>query len=258
MPASTPAPKIGLFVTCPVDLMRPSVAFACVKLLEDAGCEVVVPPQSCCGQVAWNNGLSGEARTLARQVVAAFAAVDYVVAPSGSCASMLKNHYPTLFADSDELARVEAFSARVYELTVFLHDVLGVQSNSPAPAENSKTVAYHDSCAGLRELGIRHQPRALARHYRGVHLGDLEDSETCCGFGGTFCVKFADISNHMVTAKARQVAALHPDLLLGGDLSCLLNLAGKLRRQGDRDTRVFHIAEFLAGWDDRPALGWEE
>ncbi len=244
--------RVGLYVTCAVDLIRPSVGFAAVHLLERAGCVVEVPSQSCCGQVAYNNGLPAQTRELALSVVDAFRDVDYVVVPSGSCASMLKNHYPALFDHRNEA--VNHFASRVYELTCFLTAI------APLPAADVSTpshkrVAYHDSCAGLRELDIREQPRQLIRNHGHDTLCEIPDGDTCCGFGGTFCVKFPRISDRMVTGKATNVRELEPDLLLGGDLTCLLNLAGKLQRQGEESIQVRHVAEYLAGDVHTPAIG---
>jgi L-lactate dehydrogenase complex protein LldE len=250
-------PVVGLFVTCAIDLIRPLVGHASAKLLVDAGCALVVPRQTCCGQVGFNNGLPDETRRVAERTIAAFADTDYVVVPSGSCASMLKNHYPRLFDDPDQRATAQAFADKVYELTCFLVDVLKIEADT-GNHHNQSVVAYHDSCAGLRELGIKHQPRQLAREYRGVHLTDIPDGDTCCGFGGTFCVKFPAISDQMVTAKIENILSLQPDMVLGGDLTCLLNIAGKLQTLGHSDIEVRHIAEFLAEADDHPAIGCAE
>ena len=245
-------PVVGLFVTCAVDLLRPAVGFAAARLLEDAGCDVVVPPQSCCGQVAYNNGLPDDTRELARQVIDAFADVDYIVVPSGSCAGMLKHHYPRLFPSGD--TTVVRFAERVYELTCFLDEVLPPPPATTADGDTSGAVAYHDSCAGLREMGIKAQPRRLLQ--RGGHqVSEIADAESCCGFGGTFCVKFNDISDKMVSEKAGNIAALQPTMLLGGDVTCLINLAGKLQRLGHDDIEVRHVAEVLAGDLDTPAIG---
>lgn len=254
-PPDKSAPLVGLFVTCAVDLFRPSVAFASITLLENAGCQVTVPPQTCCGQVGYNNGLVTESIDLARRVIHSFSQVDYIVVPSGSCASMLKNHYPGLFSRPEEIEAARRFSARVYELTCFLRDVMGYQPPQPIPAESTLNIVYHDSCAGLRELKIREQPRDLVYSYRGVRVHDLVDSEVCCGFGGTFCVKFEDIANKMVADKSRHVTEQKPDMLLGGDLTCLLNIAGKIAREGDTDIEVRHVAEFLAASTEQPAIG---
>lgn len=247
-------PRVGLFVTCLVDLMRPSVGFAAVRLLEQAGCSVEVPAaQTCCGQPAYNSGDQADAAALARQTIAAFAGLDYVVAPSGSCAGMLKLHYPALLAgDAEWSGRAKEFAERVHELISFLVDVRGVEA---VDAEFQGRVAYHDSCSGLRELGVKDQPRRLLGSVRGLELKEMADAEVCCGFGGTFSVKYPDISNAMVEKKTANAAAAEPDLLLAGDLGCLMNMAGKLRREG-RTVKVRHVAEVLAGeLDDPPIAG---
>ncbi len=245
-------PRVGLFVTCLVDLMRPSVGFAAVKLLEQAGCSVEVPvAQTCCGQPAYNSGDRSDAAALARQTISAFEGFDYVVAPSGSCAGMLKLHYPALLSDDPEWSgKAKAFAERVYELISFLVDVRGVES---VDADFQGRVTYHDSCSGLRELGIKDQPRRLLASVRGLELAEMADAEVCCGFGGTFAVKYPDISNAMVEKKTANVAATDPDLLLAGDLGCLLNMAGKLKREGRR-IAVRHVAEVLAGEISDPPI----
>lgn len=247
-------PRVGLFVTCLVDLIRPSVGFAAVKLLEQAGCSVDVPAaQTCCGQPAYNSGDKADAATLARQTIAAFEGYDYVVAPSGSCAGMLKLHYPALLADDPEWSgKAKAFAERVYELISFLVDVRGMEA---VEAEYQGRATYHDSCSGLRELGIKDQPRRLLSSVKGLELKEMADSEVCCGFGGTFAIKFPDISNAMVEKKTANVGAAEPDLLLAGDLGCLMNMAGKLKREG-RKIAVRHVAEVLAGeLSDPPIAG---
>lgn len=247
-------PRVGLFVTCLVDLMRPSVGFAAVKLLEQAGCSVEVPAaQTCCGQPAYNSGDNADAAALARQTIAAFAGFDYVVAPSGSCAGMLKLHYPSLLADDPEWSgKAKEFAERVHELISFLVDVRGMRS---VDAEFQGRVTYHDSCSGLRELGVKDQPRCLLGSVRGLELKEMADAEVCCGFGGTFAVKYPDISNAMVERKTSNITAADADLLLAGDLGCLLNMAGKLKREG-RKVQVRHVAEVLAGeLSDPPVAG---
>ncbi|WP_116364087.1 (Fe-S)-binding protein [Parahaliea mediterranea] len=246
------AQRIGLFATCPVDLFRPSVGFATAALLEAAGFTVEVPPQSCCGQVSYNNGLRDDAREVAWQLVQAFEPYDYTVLPSGSCAGMISHHYPALFAGDVRLPRVEDFCQRVYELTTFLVEVAGFTRLADNTASLSCT--YHDSCAGLRELGIQAQPRELLGHCGGVVLKEMTDTNVCCGFGGTFCVKFGKVSAHMADAKLDNALATGADLLLGGDVSCLLHLAGRARRRG-LDLQVRHIAEVLAGALSQPAIG---
>ena len=245
-------PRVGLLVTCLVDLIRPSIGFAAVKLLEDAGCTVEVPAQSCCGQPAFNSGDRATTRAIAEQVIAMFAPFDYVVAPSGSCAGMLKTHYPGLFAgEADWTDRVEAFCAKTYELVSFLTDVMKV---TEVGERFDGSVTYHDACSGLRELGIRAQPRRLLAGIDGLTLKEMVDPDVCCGFGGTFCVKYPDISNAIVEKKTDNIAAAGADLLLAGDLGCLMNMAGKLQRQGHR-IKARHVAEVLAGMTDVPAIG---
>jgi L-lactate dehydrogenase complex protein LldE len=238
-------PRVGLFVTCLVDLMRPSVGFAAAKLLEDSGCAVEVPGgQTCCGQPAYNAGARGEARKLALMTVRAFQGCDYIVSPSGSCAAMLKHHYPRLLADDPKHAReAEEFAGRVHELTSFLVNVRGVTS---VPGRYRGRVSYHDACSGLRELGVRDEPRRLLTSVDGLDLVELADRESCCGFGGLFAVKYPEISNAIVEKKGRDIQASSPDLVLGGDLGCLMNIAGKLRREGSAIC-CRHVAEVLAG-----------
>ncbi len=242
---SASAPHVALFVTCLVDLMRPSVGFAAVKLLEDAGCGVSAPAaQTCCGQPAYNAGDRADARAIARQVIAAFEAFDYVVAPSGSCAAMIKVHYAGLFADEPAWAgRAEALAGRTYELTQFLRDVLHVDELA---AQYQGLATYHDGCSGLRELGIKAQPRALLGHVAGLALRESPKAEACCGFGGTFCVKYPDISAHIVDEKVDDIAATGADTVIAGDLGCLLNIAGRLQRRG-LAVKARHVAEVLAG-----------
>lgn len=247
--------QVGLCVTCLVDLFRPTVGFAAVKLLEEAGCVVEVPIQTCCGQPAYNSGDRATARSLAQQVITVFEPFDYVVVPSGSCAGMIKQHYPSLFADDpDGWVRAERLSARTFELTSFLTDVLGVTRVS---AEYAGTVTYHDACSGLRELGIKAQPRRLLGTVEGLELREMEESEACCGFGGTFCVKYPELSNRMVSDKAGHIVATGATTVLAGDLGCLLNIAGKLQRDG-ATIQVRHVAEVLAGLTEVPAIGEAE
>jgi len=254
IPANPPAsPHVGLFATCLVDLMRPSVGFATVKLLEDAGCRVSVPEaQTCCGQPAYNSGDSPDARDIAKNVIAAFEGFDYVVAPSGSCAGMISHHYPHLLKDdAGWKARAEALAAKTFELVAFLCDVMRADVRPP---DLAATATYHDSCSGLRELGIKTQPRELLGKVGGLTLVEGDIPETCCGFGGLFCVKYPDISEKMVDAKADDILATGADLLLAGDLGCLMNMAGRLKRRGAA-VEARHVAEVLAGMTDRPGIG---
>jgi L-lactate dehydrogenase complex protein LldE len=251
-PVPKPQPRVGLFVTCLVDIIRPSVGFAAVKLLEDAGCKVIVPSQTCCGQPAYNSGDRATAKALARQAIDAFEDCDYVVAPSGSCGGMLAKHYPALFAGEPDLAAgAERFAERTHELISFLVDVLGVEK---VAARYDGTVAYHDSCAGLRELGVKAQPRRLLAGVEGLTLVELNEAETCCGFGGLFATKYGELSNAIVSRKADDIRGVKADTVLAGDLGCLMNMAGKLQREGSA-VKARHVAEILAGMADGPAIG---
>lgn len=254
MENKTKTPRVGLFVTCLVDLFRPTVGFAAVKLLEAAGCTVEVPAsQTCCGQPAYNSGDRADTKDIARAVIQAFEGFDYVVAPSGSCAGMIKEHYAELFADEPEWAqRAAHLKHRTYELISFLVDVLGIEA---VDAEYAGTITYHDSCSGLRELGVKQQPRTLLRSVGGLTLTELPGAEVCCGFGGTFCIKYPEISNKMVGEKTVDIARTGADTLLAGDMGCLLNMAGKLKREGS-DIKVRHVAEILADMTrDVPPIG---
>ena len=251
-PTNAASCRVGLLVTCLVDLFRPTVGFAAVKLLEAAGCSVVVPPQSCCGQPAYNSGDRAHAKRVARQVIAAFADVDYVVAPSGSCGGMLHEHYPELFADEPDMAlAAQHLAKRSHELLSFLVDVRGMRR---VDARFDGAVTYHDSCSGLRELGVKQQPRQLLRSVEGLTITELPGAETCCGFGGMFCVKYPAISDRMVTDKAEDVRRTGAGTLLAGDMGCLLNMSGKLSRLGV-PVAVRHVAEVLADMADRPPIG---
>ncbi|MFO1318026.1 MAG: (Fe-S)-binding protein [Burkholderiales bacterium] len=240
--------KIGLFVTCLVDLMRPRIGFAALKLLESAGCEVVVPAtQTCCGQPAYNSGERASAQDLARKVLREFDGCDYVVAPSGSCGGMIRAHYPELLSDSPaDRALVERLAARTYELTDFLVSVLKIDR---VPGRFDGTVTYHDSCSGLRELGVKRQPRELLAKVSGLKLQEMSTPEYCCGFGGTFAVKFGEISARIAERKCEDIESTAADAVVLGDLGCMLNIEGRLRRRGDTRTRVLHVAEVLAGTD---------
>jgi L-lactate dehydrogenase complex protein LldE len=244
--------RIGLFVTCLVDFFRPSVGFAAIRLLEGAGCTVEVPAaQTCCGQPAYNSGDRADTKDIARQVIETFLPYDYVVVPSGSCAGMLRKHYPMLFADDLDLGpRAQALAAKTYELVSFLTDVLNVGA---VHAEFAGKVTYHDSCSGLREMGVNAQPRRLLETVKGLTFVEAEDREVCCGFGGTFSVKYPDISNAMITRKTDMLRATDADFVLGGDLGCLMNIAGKLSRENS-PMRVRHVAEVLAGITDAPPI----
>jgi L-lactate dehydrogenase complex protein LldE len=243
---------VALFVTCLADLFRPSVAFDAITLLERAGCRVTVPQQqTCCGQPGYNSCALEQSVPLARQLIEQFEPYDYVVAPSGSCTGMICQHYPDLLT-GEWRDRALALSAKTFELTTFLTDVAPLP-----PVRTSVTlppVTYHDSCAGLRELDIRAQPRQLLATQCGVEVRELEQTDVCCGFGGTFCAKMPELSAKMAGDKLDNAVATGAEILAGGDLGCLLNLAGRARRLG-KDIEIRHIAELLAGDLQGPAIG---
>ncbi len=247
------APRVGLFVTCLVDSMRPSIGFAAIALLEAAGCVVEIPrAQTCCGQPALNSGDTAGATEVAKHTIALLEGYDHVVIPSGSCAGTIRVHYPELFpAGSPWHARAVALAARTFELLSYLADI---QRFQPQGVALQARATYHDSCSGLRELGIKAQPRKLLAKVEGLAITEMDGAETCCGFGGTFCVKYPAISNAITEEKTANIKASGAELLLGGDLGCLMNMAGKLHREGS-PVRAFHAAEVLAGMADGPAIG---
>jgi L-lactate dehydrogenase complex protein LldE len=245
-------PRVGFFVTCVVDSMRPNIGFASLKLLKEAGCDVEVPRrQACCGQPAFNSGDDNSTREIAKQVIETFEAYDYLVAPSGSCAAMIKVHYRELFEDDPAWAkRNTALSQKTWEILSFLKEIMDFK---PKGVDYQGTATYHDSCSGLRDLGVHDQPRALLGDVNGLTLVPLHGNDVCCGFGGTFCVKYPDISNAIVEEKTKAIEETSAETLLGGDLGCLMNMAGKLNRQGS-EVKVFHTVEVLAGMADGTAL----
>lgn len=253
LPLQAPGPRVGLFVTCLVDLFRPSVGFAAVRLLRDAGCTVEVPRvQSCCGQPAHASGDHDDARAAAQTIIRAFEGFDHVVTPSGSCAAMLKKHYPALFAgDAGWEARARDFSAKVHELMGFLVDVLDIRH---VAGRAKVAVTYHDACSGLRDLGVRQQPRALLKSLSGLELIEIADAGSCCGFGGPYCSKYPEIASATAAEKIENIRASGAGTLLAGDLGCLMNLAGRLKREGST-VEVRHVAEMLAGMTDMPPIG---
>ena len=245
--------RVGLFVTCLVDIFRPTVGFAAVKLLEDAGCEVTVSAnQTCCGQPMHNSGDIASSKAIAKQVIDAFEDFDAVVTPSGSCGGMIKFHYPEIFMDEKEWQkRSEALSDKTYELVSFLTDELNVTS---VKASFEGSVTYHDSCSGLRELGVKEQPRKLLATVEGLKYKELYNANVCCGFGGVFCIKYSEISTRMVQDKIKAVVDSGANTLLAGDMGCLLNMSGRLTREG-HNIEARHVAEILSDMTDGPAIG---
>lgn len=235
--------KTALFVTCLVDQFFPQVGEAAVRLLERCGREVSVPlAQTCCGQPAMNSGYRAEARTLLRRFVEIFEGYDEVVAPSGSCVSMVRVHGAELFAGEPRWKeRAEALASRVFELTEFLHRE-GFEPDAPFPGK----VTYHASCHLLRELGLANEPRELLSKVPGAEVVELPKAEDCCGFGGVFSVKMPELSVSMMNAKLQAAEGAGADVLTATDCGCLMHLGGALARRGSR-LRTLHIAEILAG-----------
>ncbi len=244
-------PDTALFVTCLVDLYRPQVGFASLQLLERAGMTAEAPPaQTCCGQPAFNGGDRAGAQAIAKQVIASFAEYAQVVVPSGSCAGMMRRHYPELLAhDPAWAARARDFAAKVVELSECLVQA-GINLHMAWPGK----VCFHHSCAVLREMEVQGQPLKLLAQVRGLEVTEPVDREACCGFGGVFSVKYPDIAIRLADDKLDDVKASGAELLVAGDLGCLLHLAGRASRRGD-PLRVFHLAEVLADQLDQPGIG---
>jgi len=235
-----------LFVTCIVDQLYPEVGVSVVNVLRRLGVEIGFPKdQTCCGQPVYNTGFNREARTLARRVLEQFRDSEYVVVPSGSCAATLRVFYLELFADDPELlAEAKTLAAKTYEFSEFLVKVLGVEDAALCGASQQGTATYHPSCHLLRELGVREAPKKLLSSVPGLEVRDLEGAEVCCGFGGTFSVKFPHISEGMVADKIANVAASGAETLVSCDMSCLMNIGGALNRQGS-EIKVRHLAQIL-------------
>lgn len=235
--------KVSLFVTCLADQMYPDVAESVVRLLHRYGCEVDLPElQTCCGQPAFNSGYQEEARVVARNLIRAFEHSDYVVSPSGSCTGMVHHYYPDLFKDDPVWRdKTEALVAKTYEFAQFLVNVLGVKDLG---ASFPHKVTYHPSCHATRLLGIREEPMALLDGVQGMEFVDLPKKEDCCGFGGTFAVKMADMSEAMVCEKAAHVCETGAEVLVGTDMGCLMNIGGRLNKEG-KPVRVMHLAQLL-------------
>jgi L-lactate dehydrogenase complex protein LldE len=238
--------RVALFVTCLVDQLWPAVGHATVRVLRRAGCEVAFDPrQTCCGQPAFNSGYCGDARNVARALLQQMDTSDAeaLVIPSGSCTAMVK-HLPELFASEPHWReRAEWLAAKTWELSAFLIHVL---EQDDFGAEFEGRVSWHDACHGLRELGLKDEPRRLLRNVKGLELIDAEACDTCCGFGGTFSVKYPEISVAMADRKLDVVQRLELDAIVSGDVSCLMQLGGRLQTLGS-SVRTLHLAEVLAG-----------
>ena len=237
--------KATLFIQCLVDVMYPEVGVAMLKIFDKLGIPVDCPTdQTCCGQPAFNAGYRQQAKVAARRFIEIFESKEVIVCPSGSCVAMVRHHYPQLFdGDSPWQRRAEAVAAKTYELSQYLVDVLGIDELG---ARFSGKLTYHDSCHALRTLGIRQQPRQLIAKVAGAELVEMNESERCCGFGGSFAVKYPDISTAMVTDKVDQIIATGADAVVGIDISCLMNIQGLLSRRKS-SVKSVHIAELLVG-----------
>jgi L-lactate dehydrogenase complex protein LldE len=246
------ADRVLLLPTCLVDILRPSVGVSASTLLSEAGCRVEVSRRiTCCGQPAYNSGDRRLAIRMAKSVIRECEPFQRIVLPSGSCASMIRHHYVALLdGEGSWQDRARSVAAKTHELTSFLVDVKHCR---PKERALSKSVTYHDSCAGLRALEIRGQPRRLLAAVKNLELTEMRGTEECCGFGGTFCVKYPEISNRMVTNKCSAIVETGAQLVLGTDLGCLMNIAGKLSRLGS-SIEVRHVAEVLAGEPAIPPL----
>jgi L-lactate dehydrogenase complex protein LldE len=246
MTTSGPASRlrVALFVTCLGDQFYPQVGECSVQVLRRLGVEVTFnPAQTCCGQPAFNTGYRQEARQVAARVLDLFDDADYVVAPSGSCTSMVRVFYPELFAgDPERLRKAQRLRERFFEFSEFLVKILKVED---VGASFPHRVAYHDSCHLLRELGVEEAPRRLIRAVRGIECREIQDHRLCCGFGGTFSVKFPEVSVAMAEDKLRAAAQTDAEYLVANDSGCLMHLAGVIHRQGVR-LRTLHLAELLA------------
>lgn len=235
--------NIQLFIPCFVDQLFPDTAFNMVKVLEKAGCTVSYnPEQTCCGQPAFNAGFQAESKTVCTKFIKDFSGSDYIVAPSASCVGFVRNYYPKIFDNSSLHKEVKSLQKRTFEFTEFLTDVL---QQTDFGAELTGKATYHDSCAGLRECGIKSGPRELLQNVKGLELVEMNDVETCCGFGGTFAVKFEPISVSMADQKVSNATATGADYIISTDLSCLMHINGFAEKSGAH-IKAMHIADVLA------------
>ena len=237
--------RVALFVTCLVDQLWPSVGTSAVEVLRRVGCEVTFDEsQTCCGQPAFNTGYREPARSMARRFIEAYESngADAIVAPSGSCTAMI-HHYEDLFEEEPEWrARARAIAERTHEFSSFLVNVLGQED---VGATFPGRLAWHDACHALRELGLKSEPRRLLSHVRGVELVELANAEACCGFGGTFSVKYPEVSVAIVDHKVDAIEQAGIDAVVSADASCLMQIGGRLSRRGST-VRALHLAEVLA------------
>ncbi len=235
--------NVSIFVPCFIDQLYPSVAFNMVKVLEKCGCTVRYnTEQTCCGQPAFNAGYRNEAKEVCKKFLNDFEGTDYIVTPSASCAGFVKNYYQMLLPGSDKAKEV---GNRLYEFSSFLVNVLGITSTG---AKFNAKATYHDSCAALRECGIKAEPRLLLSHVEGLQISEMNDVETCCGFGGTFAVKFESISLAMGDQKITNAADTGAQYIISTDMSCLMHIDGCIKHKGV-NLQVLHLADVLAKWE---------
>ena len=239
--------KVQLFIPCFVDQLYPTTAFNMVKVLEKLGCNVAYNTnQTCCGQPAFNAGFCNESKAVAEKFIKDFDNTDYVVAPSASCVGFIRNYYPTLFDDSATLAKIKALAERTFEFSEFLTDVLKIED---VGASLNAKATYHDSCAALRECKIKDGPRRLLSNVKGLELVEMHDVETCCGFGGTFSVKFEGISTAMADQKVTNAMATGAECIISTDCSCMMQISGVIKNK-NLPLQTLHLADVLA-------MGWE-
>lgn len=238
---------VHIFIPCFIDQLYPQVGFSMVKVLEKAACDVVYNPnQTCCGQPAFNAGYWEDAKAVCSKFLHDFDTAGYIVCPSASCAGFVKNYYHRLFAGTSEFDRVQQLSKKIFEFTEFLVDVLKIENYG---AIFNGTATYHDSCAALRECKIKEAPRKLLSHVKGLQLTEMNEADTCCGFGGTFAVKFDAISVAMADQKINNAKATHAQYIISTDMSCLMHLDGYIQNKG-LAVKTVHIADVLAsGWE---------
>ncbi|MBC7651471.1 MAG: (Fe-S)-binding protein [Deinococcales bacterium] len=237
---------VQIFIPCFVDQLYPQVAFNMVKVLEKVGCQVVYNTnQTCCGQPAFNAGFWGESKDVCNKFLKDFNGADYIVAPSASCVGFVRNYYPKLFETAANYKEIVQLGKRTFELSDFLVNVLKIDD---VGATFNGKATYHDSCAGLRECNIKQEPRKLLSNVKGLELVEMDDVETCCGFGGTFAVKFEPISIAMADQKITHATETNADYLISTDMSCLMHIDGRLKNK-NTSIKVLHLADVLAsGW----------
>jgi len=236
--------NVQLFIPCFVDQLYPNTAFNMIRVLEKVGCKVSYnEQQTCCGQPAYNAGFREDCRAVASKLIDDLSGVDYIVSPSASCTGFVRNYYPKIFDNSSQHNVVKEMQKRIFEFSEFLTDVLKVEKIEGAKLHGKAT--YHDSCAALRECGIKKSPRTLLQHVEGLELVEMNDVETCCGFGGTFSVKFEPISIAMADQKVKHALDTGAKYMISTDLSCLMHLQGYINEKG-YDLQTMHIADVLA------------